>query len=459
MKEFRSISSLIFALAACGLVIAQNVQRPRLAGEDFEERFKQSYIAVSSREPQVTQLEKEILDKLATMIESNPTYAKTFLADILGDDKPVSAAFNHALGNLYYESGDFLQAEIEYSKAIVKHETFQRAWNGLGLARYQQNDYDGAIEALSQSVRLGASDSLTYGLLGYCHLQKGNYRSSETAYNLATLNDAENMDWAEGMAQIYMETGRYEEAIGIFDEMIRKDPDNIDAWLLKANAWLSLDEPMKTARCIEIARRIGEVDTDTLYLLGNIYLKEGVFDNARSIFLTAIRDRGEIDEHEALQATRFLMLNDEYDMAQEIFGYISEEGEDWSESNKSLYQYLSGEFAFDKGNYEAAREAFVKALEYDPFNGRILLQLADIHAMNDEVDQAIIYFDRAAFDPKAQYAALVNKSMLLINQKQYEQAMKPLEEAMELRDDPKLIKLHAQVKRVVEDEADVARVQ
>jgi len=101
MKESRSTASLLFALAACSLVIAQNVQRPRAAGEDFAERFKQSYIAVSSREPQVTQLEKEILDKLATMIESNPTYAKTFLADILGDDKPVSAAFNHALGNLY----------------------------------------------------------------------------------------------------------------------------------------------------------------------------------------------------------------------------------------------------------------------------------------------------------------------------------------------------------------------
>jgi len=446
--------SLALHLAAFG----QQVDRPRLAGEDFERRFKQSYLAVSSVEPKVTDIEREILEKLSIMIERNSDHAKAFLSDILGDDKPVSAAFNHALGNLYYESNDFLQAEIEYQKAIDKHESFQRAWNGLGLARYQQTDYEGALEALSRSVKLGARDALTYGLLGFCHLQAGNYRSAETAYHLATLNDAENTDWAEGIAQIYMETGRYEQAVSVFDEIIRDNPDNVEFWLHKANAWLELDEPLKTARCIEIARRLGKIDADTLYLLGNVYLKEGVFERAQETFLATVREGGQIDPFEALQAARFLVNNDEPEMARTIFRRIEAVEAGWGEADEALYQRLAGEFAFEDGDYETAREAFLKALGSDPFNGRILLKLAEIHAMDGAYEKAVVYFDRAAFDPRAKYAALVNKGMLMINRKQYAMAVSPIEQAMKLKDDPKLVKLHAQLQRIVEEGASVAHV-
>ena len=198
------------------------------------------------------------------------------LVDILSDGTPVSAAFNHALGNIYYEAGEFLNAEIEYLASLDKYESFQRAWNGLGLTRFRQDDFDGALKALGKSIELGANDASTYGILGYCHLNKGNLKSAEVAYDLAILSDPSNTEWTEGLAQIYMETERFQEARRVFEQLSREYPEDEEYWLLQANVWLSMDEPLKTARCLEIARRIGKIDAEAMFLLGNIYLKGAV---------------------------------------------------------------------------------------------------------------------------------------------------------------------------------------
>ncbi|MDQ8184799.1 tetratricopeptide repeat protein [Pelagicoccus sp. SDUM812002] len=445
---------LIPSLALCILVTSafaqDKIKMPRLTNKDFAERIEQGYEAVDSPEPSVTVVEREILEKVYSLIGTDINFAYSYLNDLLNSGTPISGAFNHALGNLYFKNSNYFQAEIQYLAAVGKHPTFQRAWNALGLARYKQGNYDEAAEALSNSVRFGANDSMTYGILGYCHLQLGRYRSAETAYHYAMLFDPEQTDWAEGLGQAYFETARFQEAISIFDDLIRTQPDNGEFWLLKANAWLALDEPLKTARCIEIARRFSEVDDDALYLLGNIYLEARIFDRAKEVFLAASSRSGELQERELLNAVRYLVFNDQHDFAEQILDLITEEGADWNSEDKTLFRFLTAEFAYFRDDLDSAERTYLTGIELDPFNGYALMKLAEINVRQGQTDQAIVYYDRAATNPSMRYNALVSKARALIDNKQYRFAMTTIEKALAEKSDARLNLLYAQVQRVVE---------
>lgn len=442
----------LFLFAGSSLSAQLKLKKPKLSGDELSNRIEEGYGTVDSPEPFVTAVERELLEKIYALFSSDPQYAFTFLKETLDSDLPVSAAFNHALGNLYFRTGSNFQAETQYLAAVQKYPTFRRAWNSLGLARYKQGDYEGASVALGTSVRYGANDAMTYGILGYCHLQLGRYRSAETAYHFAMLFDPETTDWAEGIAQAYYETARYEEAISVFDDLIRVDPDNESFWLMKANAWLALDQPLKMARCIEIARRVGTVDAETLYLLGNVYLDQGIYELARGIFLAAAGSGDDLDQKALLSAVRYLVFNDKHAFAEEIFAYLREESPDWSHTDKTLYRFLKAEFAYFDGDFERSEVAYLKGLELDPFNGYALMKIANLSLQKGDTDQAVVYYDRAAANPSHRQSALRSKAMALINNNQYRFALKTLETIMKESDDAKVTRLHAQVLRLVETE-------
>lgn len=446
---FTLVTILIVALPCAGQV---NLKRPQLKDEAFEELWRQNHSPVVSPEPEVTSLEMEILKKAYALLETNTQYAYTFLQDTLDTGAPVSAAFNLALANVYFQNGNYFQAETQFRAAVQKHPTFRRAWNGIGLVRYHEGDYEEAAKALTRCVMYGANDAMTFGILGYCHLRLGRYRSAETAYNYAVLFDPDQTDWAEGLAQVYAETGRHPESIAVLDGLIRSRPDNTEFWLLKANSWLALDEPLKSARCIEIARRVGEVDVKSLYLLGNIYLDQGIFDQAREVFIAAASIDEELDALEALRAVRYLVSKDQTEFARDLFSQIPEESDSWSSRDKTLYRFLKGEFAFAEGSYEESEAAYLRGLEFDPFNGYTLLKLADLKMRQGDLEQAIVYFDRATLDDESKYMALVSKSMALIDNKQFRYALKTIEQALEENREERLTRLYAQVRRVVETE-------
>ncbi|MEM9157755.1 MAG: tetratricopeptide repeat protein [Verrucomicrobiota bacterium] len=450
------LSLLALSIAALPLADANKkklkVSRPDLSGASWEERFRESYLALSNIEPEVTEIEKAILDKIGGMIVENEDYARKFLAEMLAEGNPVSAAFNQSLGNLYFENGQFEESVAEYKNAISKFERFQRAWNGLGFALYELNNYPEAAKAFSKSIKYGAADATTYGLLAYCHLQAGHYRSAEAAYNQATINDPTNADWAEGMAQIYSETGRHLAAQGVLEELIRKEPDNVDFWLLKANNFLTLDEPLKTARSIEIARRLGTIDTDTFQLLGNIYLQEGMYEQAKDTYVAAVKQEGPVDNLAALRASRYLIAEDQMEIAREVFELITEVSDNWTDRTKSFYYSVKGSFAAEDGFSASAEESLEKALEFHPFNGRALLALADIKIADGNNAEAHVLLDRALQDEGAKYASLVSKALLLVDELRYEQAINPIQSALAINRDPELKTLLDQVIQAVDDQ-------
>lgn len=449
---------ILVALASCGalawsgLLAAAELGRPDLNSPEFAKRFAASYGVLSAREPQISELEQAVLEKLAPMIGETPEQAQSALESLLADGKPVSAAFNHVLGNLYYTSGDYTRAEQQYREAIRKFPDFQRAWNSLGSLKMELDDYGAAAEALARSVQLGANDAQTYGMLGYALLQNGAYVAAEIAYNLALLRDPDGVRWLEGKARILSEVGRHEETLAATDELLERDPRNFEYWRLQANAHLALGHNLETARSLEIARALGPLDASALFLLGNIYLKENMAEHALDAYLAAIdlAPGNRTSPSTLLIIAQSLLGQEQFDLARRLLATLPEDTSDWELATRVRREILQARIALHEGDASAAIDRLERALELDPTHPECLYRLAVVHAENDRPDKARYYLDKISGDENYEYGAQLYLARMHVDSGRFEDALANLRHAYQLRPSSEVENLYTRVRVAAE---------
>jgi len=123
--------------------------------------------------------------------EQSPLQAYMGLAiinDLKGDHKKAIALFNLILamtpqdpliftniGYSHYLSGNFVEAEINFKKAIDIDIQFSRAWVDLGLVYVRKGMYTRALQTLKQVM----PTEHAYNDIGYFLILEGRYREAE----------------------------------------------------------------------------------------------------------------------------------------------------------------------------------------------------------------------------------------------------------------------------------------
>ncbi len=448
----KRVAVLITLLAVPAGLVAAELGKPDLHSAEFARRFAASYGVLSSREPQISDLESAVLQKLAPMIASSPDQAQSALESVLADGKPVSAAFNHVLGNLYFTQHDWKNAETQYREAIRKFPDFQRAWNSLGTLQMERDDYEAAAESLAHAVELGSNDAQTYGMLGFALLQLKRYVASEVAYNLALLRDPTGVRWLEGKARILSEIGRHAETLAATDELLRKDPENLEYWRLQANAQIALDRPLEAARSLEIARSLGPLDGGALFLLGNIYLKEGMAEHALDAYLAAIDLQPQTAPGNLLRVAQSLIGQNQFDLARRLLATLQTDGGSWTPKDELERMMITGRIAVHDEKADAAMESFGKALELDPTNSECLYRLAVLQAEQGGADKARYYLEKIHGDSSYEYGAQLYLAKLDVGESRFQDALTALRAAYRLNPSAEVEALYNRVRVAAESQ-------
>jgi tetratricopeptide (TPR) repeat protein len=452
MKPVLLVPVAALVASVCASASAAELGRPDLDSAEFALRFAASYGVLSAREPQISEIESAVLEKIAPMIEASPAQAEAALESLLEDGKPLSAAFNLVLGNLYYTSRSWSLAEGQYREAIRKFPDFQRAWSGLGTLHMVRDQYDEAAESLARSVELGANDAPTYGMLGYALLRTGSYEAAEVAYNLALLRDPRNVQWLEGKARILAEVGRHAETLAATDELLAVNPRHFDYWRLQANAHLALGHLRETVRSLEIARAFGRLDASALFLLGNLYLRQGLAERALDQFLAAI----ELDPRSRTQPTTLLRVvhslagQNQFELAGRLLDRLEPGSEGWSSGDRVLHALLQGRLALERGTIDEAVTAFEGALVLEPTHAEALYRLAVVHAEHDRPDKARYLLEKIRGDVNYEYGAQLYLARMLVNERRFSEAMPYLRNAYRLRPSAEIESLYTRVRVAAE---------
>ena len=228
-----------------------------------------SYSFLKEREPDMTEEEDALYQRVALMVPTQPDFAMKLLENMFSGDQPVSPAFDLALANIYFNNGRRDDAEAHYRSAIKKYPDFLRAWTNLGILCYSAERYPEAVSSLSKAISLGDRDASTVGLMGYCLMKSGDPVAAEMSYLQAVALDPANSDWVEGLITIYQEDRQYSRAEPLARRLIHLKPAEGMSWLLYANILLAEGNRLEAAAILETAAGVKAIDEDGLLLLGS----------------------------------------------------------------------------------------------------------------------------------------------------------------------------------------------
>jgi len=212
-------------------------------------------------------------------------------------------------------------------------------------------------------------------------------------YRLAIESDPESEYLNSGLAELYAKTGRIRDAVQEAQDILKRDPNNLEAHKLLGRIYLrslgdlqsgsGSESVLKAA--IEQYEQILKIEPDNSddhLLLGRLYQLNKDLRKAETEFKTAIKLQP--DSEEAI-TTLALLYNDEGDAARaaETLSSVPD-----SARSGKLYSALGYTYEQQK-NYKKAIEAYQHAIELDRENLDAIRGLADNLLNDGQTDAAL----------------------------------------------------------------------
>lgn len=433
---------ILISVTACSLM-AQKVPEKTASvpesywnSEEFQKRFLGTYGLNSEIEPEIPDEQIEIMQAVREMMAEDSDSAAVELELLLQDDPDgeLSAQFDFILANLFFQADKNEKAAKWYNSAVAKFPKFRRAWKNLGLVYAKSGEMKKSIKPFTEAIALGENDALTYGLLGTALLQNEDFLSAESAYRTALLFEPETLDYKLGLAQAILRQQKFGEAASLAGELISKYPDKPDFWMMQANAYLGLEQPMKAAENFEILDRMGKATPESLNLLGDIYATLEKMSMAANAYARALKadENGKPDP--ALRAAKILASRAAYGEAKLLIAEIKAVASDrlTTDQKKDLLKTES-RIALAEGADEEAAKVLLEVVDIDPLDGDALLLLGQHFQRYDEPEKAQNYYQRAAGLEKFEADANVRLGQLLVGMKKYSEALTHLRRAQEIK--------------------------
>lgn len=442
--------AIMFRMLTCGTVILLGLsaiaaaQGTKLTAEElaiwndpeFQRQFIESYLSETDIEPKVSEEERETMQQVLDFISSDEMdEAARVLEQILTAEQefPVSAVFDFTLANIYFQQDELDEAVPYYETAVEKHPKFRRAWKNLALIHVRKGRFDEALPALTRVLEFGGADSVTYGLLGYSYSSVENYLAAESAYRMAILLDPDTMDWKMGLAKSFFKQERYPEALALTGKLLEEEPDRSDLWLLQANAYVGMNQPLDAAEIYEIVDQLGASTFESLNLLGDIYTNEELYSLAANTYLKAIEREPKGKADQALRAAKILAARGAFDETRRILERIDElyAAEIGEEKRKDMLK-LEARLAVAEGAAEEEVRVLEEIVALDPLDGEALMLLGQHSYRQGDIDQAVFYYERAANIEGFEAEAKVRHAQMLVSQGQYNEALPLLRRAQQI---------------------------
>jgi len=415
---------------------------------EWRKGFLGSYEILAQVEPSISPEERELLQDVLELMQNNINAAVVRLQTEVNESS--SAALNFILANLQFQNGNTQAAIAQYQAAIEKEKSFLRAHKNLGLMFIQDNQLKEGVKHLSRSIELGAREARAYGLLGYSFLNMENPVAAEKAYSSAIIMEPENKQWKLGLLQALMNQQNYGAALSTAKVLLEQDPEDVSLWKIQANALIGMNEPLKAANALEVARLLGEKSPAVLSLLGDIYMNQQMYGLARDTYLYSLNhNRDARDFTGFLRAARLLYRTQNYNESQEVVNALGEKFTDAEIAREDELELLTLKAQLQRklGEEEEAAKTLESIVERDGTRGEALIELAEYYWSNEQQELALIKLDQAASLEKYRFDALVKKAQLLVSRRNYDDAVSLLRQALELKQSPRIERFYEQVQK------------
>jgi tetratricopeptide (TPR) repeat protein len=414
----------------------------------FQRQFVGGYGINADVEPRVTPEEVAVLEKVRPLMANEPAKAEELLRKAIKPE--TSAVLDFTLGALQFQRENLAGALENYQKAVTKFPSFRRAWRNLGWIQVKRGEHDAAITAFTRMIELGGADAYSYGLLGFAYSAKEDYQPAEAAYRNALLLQPDNTEWRLGVTRCVFKQEKFADAAALLEVLIERFPDKAEFWLLQAQAFLGLKEPLRAAQDLEAVARLGKSTADSLYTLGDIYLSETLLDLALGAYQRAIERDPAQPIARALRSAELLSSKSGMAQAKVLAQAIERaSGAQLAEADRRKLLKLQARLSMAEGGGTSETAAVLEEIvRLDPLDGDALLLLGHYYARASEPDRAILYYQRAASVEAFESTAKIFHAQILVGQGRYAEALPLLRRAQEVKPREDVARYLEQVERL-----------
>jgi tetratricopeptide (TPR) repeat protein len=229
--------------------------------------------------PEIMDKEQSILAAIAAMKARRPLRAEEICRDWLAEN-PGCADHLRLLGHALQKQERFEEAEKQLRFGISLKPNFPQLHEDLGSVLALQGRYDEAIESLEKAVQLDPTQALAHKKLGQALAMAGRGEDADECFEEYFDKKPEEGEVAK--AANLLKEGQVDEAIELFQAVIRENPKNVNAMRFLAVAYFQEKERMDDAEAL--LRRVVEIAPD--YVAGWITL--GLVQVERAKLLDAI---------------------------------------------------------------------------------------------------------------------------------------------------------------------------
>lgn len=315
----------------------------------------------------------------------NQTKQKELLEKLVAT-YPNDERARFALGGYYFGQQDFDSAILHYRKATELAPKYSPAFNILGYALRQKENYADAEASFRKYIELIPNDPNPYDSLAELYLKMGRFDEAIAQYNKALGIDGNFINSHLGIGAALMYQGKSAEAATEFSRITgkaRSDGERRQA--LFALTVLAADGGKMDQALAETDKQyaLGEKTNDVanmsgdLQLRGNILLEMGKYDEAKQAFDRALKLTTDSNLSQPIKDNAVLFNH--YNLARVAIGKKdlatakteTEEFRKGSEAKKNTFQIkqaheLAGMIAFAEKSYDQAIAELQQANQQNP---------------------------------------------------------------------------------------------
>lgn len=324
-------------------ILQKYLQRVNPRNRDIRHHVIQLYIATKDYAGGLAELQK-LLDedpgdldaqlRMALIYGEKKEYAKAIeqLSAVLRA-RPAELKIRDYLGYMYEETKDFSKAIDVYQFNIQLDPTFVDSHIHLGILHYRLKQFPSAIAHLREAVRLNPKQAESHIVLGLAYLQSDRYEEAVHAFEEGVRHHPKNADLHFNLGTAYDKLNRFDEVVREMEVTLALDPHHADA--LNYLGYSYAERGINIERALSLTRQAVVLKPDNGYYvdsLGWAFYKSGMLDEALA----------------------------------EIKRAIALVGDD-----PVIYEHL-GEIYMKQDRLADAREAWLRSLELDPSNEKLL---------------------------------------------------------------------------------------
>lgn len=354
--------------------------------------------------------------------------------------KLVMLKFDYAnlLGNMDRNE----EAIEQYKEYLAAYPDDANAYRNLGLVYKKLDNNDLALFNFEKSYSKDSSSVETKKELALCYHKKQDYINALKYYNFALKSEPDNYELLANKALTLHAMDNYVAAIDIYKELLDKQPnDRIKQNLAAASIAYGYDlyEKQDYGQAIlyfEDAIEINDKEASAIFGYAQANEKMGCTETALESYEKAVSLAPSNTEYSAA-LKEFKTKNKDILAKAAAEPAITETKPAETLQQALTYEELinKGDEAYKQQKYEDAVDYYTKAVIFKPEDKVTMLKIANTYKLLGNNAKAISFYDKLLTLDSANTDALFNKGLVLVSQKNYDDAIKCFESIIKLSPD------------------------